>query len=266
MSTPYRITVPQINNPISGENYVPVDWRAFRRLQPAALEVEDAAAVFDEEFKKHIESYLQSGDPWDIPRHNSLRNVLLQLHSLKKVAGLQEEAAREHGPFDVIIALRSDLWMFNWISIEHVRAAMQSNTTVYMPISDTSIGLDDRFAFGHPDAMNYFMHRLDAALEYPKQELLHPESFLKSVVENNKLIAFETDIILERVRADGFLYQLPVFHKGGGLASWKPGRWMRKNRLAMWELSAMPEGFVALDSISVNTVKRTASQRSKWSS
>ena len=71
--------------------------------------VEDVDAIFDKAFKARFDSLLRHGDPWNEPHHTSLRNMLLQLHSLKKVAMLYEEAAREHGPFDVIIALRSDL-------------------------------------------------------------------------------------------------------------------------------------------------------------
>ena len=89
----------QINSSMSGENHVTVDWTAFRRLQPAVFEVEDAVAVFDQEFSKRFESLLEWGDPWDAPHHSSLKSLLLQLHSLKKVAGLQERAARWHGPF-----------------------------------------------------------------------------------------------------------------------------------------------------------------------
>ena len=261
--------MPQINNPMSGENHVAVNWRAFRRLQPAAFEVEDADAVFDQEFSEQYKGLLEWKDPWDAPHHSSLRSLLLQLHSLKKVAGLQEVAAREHGPFDVIIALRSDLWIFNWISIEHVRAAMQSSATVYTPASDTPGGLNARLAFGHPDAMHYVMHRLDDALgysklhpnEYPsKQGMLLSEAFLKYVVNRNGLVAVATDIILERVRANGFLHQIPVFHKRGGLARWKPGRWLRRNRRAVWELSKIPTGYSDLDTI----VKATANQRNNW--
>ena len=234
---------------MSGENYIPVDWRALRRLQPAVLEVEDADAVFEQEVKERFGSLLKSGYDWDAPHHSSLKNLLLQLHSLKKVARLQEVAAREHGPFDVVIALRSDLWIFNWISIEHVRAAMQSNVTVYTPASDTTGGLNGRLAFGHPDAMHHIMHRMDDALEYSKQDWLQSETFLKYVVENNRLVALETDIVLERVRANGFLRQVPEFHKRGGLARWKPGRWLRRNRHAVWELSAIPTGFADFDSV-----------------
>ena len=173
--------------------------------------------------------------------------------------------------FDVIIALRSDLWLFNRISIEHVRAAMQSNATVYMPASDTSSGLNARLAFGHPDAMHHIMHRLDDASGYSK---LHPndypskqgkllsETFLKYVVENKGLVAVATDIILERVRANGFLHQIPEYNRRGGLARWKPGRWLPSTRRAVWEHSAIPRGYTNLDTV----VKSVASQKNKQSS
>ena len=119
------MSVTQVNYPTSGGNYRAADWRAFRRLQPTAFEVEDADDVFAQEFMKRFESLRHYGDAWDAPHNIVQRILLMQLHSLKKVAGLHEKAARQHGPFDVVIALRSDLWIFNRISIEHVRAAMQ---------------------------------------------------------------------------------------------------------------------------------------------
>ena len=255
------ITVTQINNPNSGENHVVVDWRAFRRLQPTAVEVEDADAVFKHEYTERFASLLQYEDPWDAPHNTILRNLVLQLHSLKKVADLHEVAAREHGPFDVIIALRSDLWVFNRISIEDIRAAMRWNATIFTPALDTRGGLNDELAFGHPDAMKRVMHRLDEAFPSSEQTPSQSEIFLKYVVDRNGLNTVDTDIVIERVRGNGFLHQIPEFHKRGGLASCKPGKWIRRSRLAMWELSAIPTGFAGLDSI----MQTVATQERNWS-
>ncbi len=111
-----------------------MDWRAHKLLQPTASEVEDANVIFYQRFSDNFPDYLLHGDSWNEPHHTSLRNLLLQLHSLQKVASLQGRYAREHGPFGVVIAVRSDLWFFNELNIDHVRAAMQSNSTVYTSI------------------------------------------------------------------------------------------------------------------------------------
>ena len=72
---------------------------------------------------------------------------------------------------------------------------MQDNASVYTPAFDTWGGLNSELAFGHPDAMHGVMHRLDDALVYSKQNPLHSENFLKSVVEANGLNALSTDIL-----------------------------------------------------------------------
>ena len=80
--------------------------------------------------------------------------------------------------------------------------------------------------------MHQVMHRLDDARLYSQQKPLHSESFLKNVVESHQLTATDTDLIFERVRGNGFLHRVPDLdlHRKGGLAGWKPGKWMHRNR------------------------------------
>lgn len=244
-----KLMLLQINNPRSGESHVRVDWRAHKLLQPTASEVEDANVIFYQRFSDNFPDYLLHGDSWNEPHHTSLRNLLLQLHSLQEVTSLQGRYAREHGPFDVVIAVRSDLWFFNKLNIDHVRAAMQSNATVYTPAFDTWGGLNDRFAIGHPDAMHRVMNRLNDALAYSADNPLHSETFLKHVVEMHGLSAANTDLVFERVRGNGFLQKVPELRESGGLGNRKPGRWLKLNSLAMWELSGSPPGYSGIDDV-----------------
>lgn len=243
----------QLNNPRSLEHHVTVDWTAFRLLHPAASIVDDAEKVFNNFFKENFNWYLQHGDPWGESQHTSLRSLLLQLFSLKRVATLQEESAKKQGPFDVVLLLRSDLFFFNKLNIDHVWTAMQSNSTIYVPAFDDWGGFNDRFAFGSPAAASKIAHRLDDALLYAGQHRMHSESFLKHVVESKGLAKADTDIVFQRVRGHGFMQQMPQFDSAGALKEWVPGKWMRLNSLGMWEFTTLvPAGYNDIDTVLYN--------------
>ena len=226
-----------MNNPRSREHNVPVDWTLYKLLQPTAGEVADRDAVFASRFNATFHRYLAHGDAWREGHHTSLRNLLLALHSQERVLALQEQAARQQGPFDIVILLRSDLWFFNRLNVEHIREAMQSEDTLYTPIFDAWGGLNDRLLFGKPGAVSKVAHRLEVALSYAATAPLHAEKLLKHAVDVLGLKFHNTDITFQRVRASGFLARIPQFGKLGGVEKWKKGKWMKLNRNQMWVLT-----------------------------
>ena len=226
----------QVNNSRSREHDVPVDWTLYRLLQPTAGEVEDRDAVYALRFNASFDRYLAHGDAWRESHHTSLRNLLLALHSQERVLALQEQAARQQGPFDIVILLRSDLWFFNRLNVEHIREAMQSENTLYTPIFDAWGGLNDRLLFGKPAAVSKVAHRLKLAIPYAATAPLHAEKLLKHAVDVFGLRFHNTDITFQRVRANGFLARIPQFGARGGVEKWKKGKYMKLNRNQMWVL------------------------------
>ena len=93
----------QVTNPRSSEHDVKVDWSMYKLLLPVSSEVEHADSVFDINVGRNMSEYLQHGDAWGEDYHTSLRNMLLQLHSLQRVYRLAQEAS-ETTPYMVYIA------------------------------------------------------------------------------------------------------------------------------------------------------------------
>ena len=232
----------QVNNPRSSEHEVKVDWRLYKLLLPTSSEIEDADDVLDIDIGRNLSGYLQHGDAWDEDHHTSLKNMLLQLHSLKRVHRLAQEAS-EKTPYEVYIATRSDLWFFTTLNISHVLEASRASSRLFTPDFDLYSGLNDRFAIGGQRAIQVYCSRLENARKYAAAANLHAERFLKYTLELNKLDLRRTDIIFERVRSHGLMQGLPEYTNGPKKElkdpphAWRPGQWLVKNDMAMWELS-----------------------------
>lgn len=215
-----------------------MDWTLYKLLQPMSTLIEDADDVFASRFASMFADLLANGDAWGEDHHTSLRNMMLQLHSLEKVHQLIEHAS-EKAPYDVIIASRSDLWFFNVLNVSHLLEASEMPSRIYIPDFDHYGGLNDRLAFGGVEAMNTYCNRIEKALEYAAIAKLHAESLLKYVIEDGKLDMHYTSIVFERVRSHGFLKSVPEFHNGPGkhFKSWRPGQWLKQDEFAMWKMS-----------------------------
>ena len=91
--------------------------------------------------------------------------------------------------------------------------------------------------------MQVYCSRTEKAREYAATANLHAERFLKYTLEISKVDLRRTDIIFERVRSHGFMQGLPEYKDGPKRelndppGAWRPGQWLLKNNMAMWELS-----------------------------
>lgn len=232
----------QVTNPRSSEHDVKVDWSMYKLLLPVSSEVEDADSVFDISVGRNMSEYLQHGDAWGEDHHTSLRNMLLQLHSLQRVYRLAQQAS-EKTPYMAYIATRSDLWFFTTLNVLHLLEASRASSRLFTPDYDLYSGLNDRFAIGGPRAMQVYCSRTEQAREYAAIANLHAERFLKYTLEISNLDLRRTDIIFERVRSHGFMQGLPEYKDGPKRelkdppGAWRPGQWLHKNSMAMWELS-----------------------------
>ena len=232
----------QVSNPRSLEVNVEVNWELFKLLLPSSSEVEDANSVFDFNFSRNLSAYLQHGDAWDEDHHTSLRNMLLQLYSLRKVYRLAQEAS-QMSPYDAVIATRSDLCFFTTLNVSHVLEAIRASSRLYTPDFDLYSGLNDRSAIGGVKAMRIYCIRLEDAEKYAATANLHAERFLKHTLERSKLDLRWADILFERVRSHGYMQGLPECKDGPVKQlrepphAWRPGQWLHRNDMAMWELS-----------------------------
>ena len=187
-----------------------MDWTAFKILQPHEWQIDDAEAVDKQLVDANLNAWLQHGDAWDEgPQHQTMRNLLKQLYSLKAVTSMWESAATF---YDLAIYLRSDVWFFNQLDIAELDEALHSpSNQIYTPAFHKWGGLNDRLAFGRPEAMIKYGNRLDAAMQYAQHSSMHAERFLLHLAESAGLdYTKHTHLLFERVRATGELWGLPT--------------------------------------------------------
>ncbi len=89
--------------------------------------------------------------------HNTLQNVFRARHSLALSWEIMAEYSSAEGvKYDGVIAVRSDVVYLSDIDI--ARRDLPEDT-VYVPTWFSWGGINDRFAFGHMDAMRVYMNR-----------------------------------------------------------------------------------------------------------
>lgn len=221
-----------VSNPRSGERNATLDVDAWRLLAPDHYELEDPEPV-RARIRAQLEDYMVHGDPWrERPPHHSLRNLLLQLHSLQRVTTLW---AGSGAAYDLVVYLRPDMWYFNEINMTHAAAAATQERAIYVPYYAWWGGVNDRIAFGHPKAALPYGNRLAQAKEFAAQGTLHAERFVKYVLDSNGLQVLKTGLLAERVRSNGVLWGMPRLNSEGRVdVPVKPHYRLARNALGAW--------------------------------
>lgn len=198
-------------NSRSREYNVSLNKNEWKLLYPHQHVLDDNEAIDRTIVEPMLPMLLRNGDPWkEEPPHHSLRNLVKQFYSLKRVT----ELWRNRTDYRLVIYSRPDMWFFNDLNITDVFTALHDTTTIsnrfmYVPNFHSWGGLNDRFAFGPPKVMRIYGSRLDQTANYSKFHPLHPETFLKDLVHHYNITARTTDILFERVRSNGILWGVP---------------------------------------------------------
>lgn len=196
------------------------EWSVLkpRRLWVEPQDEVDKLIFSEDNFRAHT----IHGDAWN-NSYSSLRNLLRQYYSLEQVTTLVETtvAAGHAAKYDLIMYVRPDVFFLNKLDTKGLVEAAASEggegkPTVYIPDFSPAGGVNDRFAFGKPDAvMKYWGRRGRFAREYCKSFPLHSEKFLAYVLSTNDVAIKYTNIVFGRVRANGKLYDYPAIGDGG---------------------------------------------------
>ena len=175
------------NGELSTDNY---DWFVNSR----GLIEEPGAAPPAE-----LEKVMAFGDTYG-DEGASLRNLLLQLHSLHSVTTLFEQ-----GDFDVAVFLRPDLEYHDPIPKKAVIYAARHPKACVVPNWQSWGGCNDRFAICGKEAALAYGKRLSEVFVYcqDKQQPLHSEKLLKYVVRKHHLSLRTMATRASRVRIDG---------------------------------------------------------------
>lgn len=204
------VIVGKYNNERSGEKDVKLNNTEWTLLSPDYFSSTNHDAYVSEE-SEYTRSILSYGDGLTNGGLDT-RNTLEALHSLREAAGL----ARNTGiKFDGMMIMRPDLLYHQPVNITQLSYAVQNNMVMF-PAWQLHGGFNDRFAFGGWTAVHSVAMRYDLMLQYctTTQKPLHPESFLKWIVEkydNQSFSGFQPTIsgvcltmtTASRVRANG---------------------------------------------------------------
>lgn len=187
----------QVVNPRSGENGL-LDESNYQPFMQYEGLLEDPQDILK---KLPLERLKLFGDIWK-DDFNSLRNLLLQLHSLKKVTELVKA-----GSPDVVLFVRPDLVFHDPIPAHVYLIAQEYSDSVFIPNWQWGSGVNDTFAVCGKGAFESYGTRLDEVFNYcqDKKEPLHSEHLLKYVLLKNKIDIFHLKVKASRVRIGGVI-------------------------------------------------------------
>ncbi|KAI9018336.1 hypothetical protein DFJ74DRAFT_729348 [Hyaloraphidium curvatum] len=192
----HTFALDSFDNPRNGERQARLDVAGSLRVLKdglAAAGVRLLAASFSTREEalagfRSLDYYLIRGDPWPTTGGRSMRNFLLQQHSLDRVSELWWPRRADYG---AVTYLRPDLWYDTPLPVPDV-----APRTLYAPDFDSYSGVNDRFAVGTPEVMDLYGHRMRLAELYLHHSVpsvvnesqgyyegsLHAETFLKAVM------------------------------------------------------------------------------------
>jgi hypothetical protein len=232
-----------ISNFRSKEFNVSLNKNEWKLLYPSKHAIDDNDVIERIVVTPLLPQLLDHGDPWkEPPPFASLRNLIKQLYSLKKVTELWKNRAAD---YQLVLYLRPDVWFFNDLNMTDLTEAltqssspspMSSRRFLYVPRFHSWGGVNDRFAFGPPEVMRLYGSRYDKALNYSKVHPLHPETFLRDLLNARNVSTRPTNILFERVRSNGILWGVP---KGESIPDKAVGRYqLVRNVLGQWNAVA----------------------------
>ena len=234
----YNVTTYLHTFRVEEEDGSPVFWEHYKWLEPDHVMVESISDVESNPDTPDLTEFKKAGDWWGND-FKSLTNLRLALHSLHAVTSLW---AGQTDSFDIVLYTRSDIWFFNQLAISEVQSVLKSPKAIFVPSFDSWNGVNDRFAFGHPSAMQAYGSRLLLAREYLKHLPLQSEVFAKHALDNMLLIIRPSTIRFTRVRASGEIWSLPEhptapdFSDGALHNSHPPDKKFRRSEQGLLEL------------------------------
>ncbi|MFP5385352.1 MAG: hypothetical protein ACLGHN_04695 [Bacteriovoracia bacterium] len=188
----------EVVNPHSGENG-PFDQSNYDYFKKYEGIFEKPSEVLPTLPFEDVKKY---GDAWN-DNFNNVKNLFLQLNSLKKVTELV-------GSFDpdVVLFARPDLVYHDPIFPEYYELCLRNPDAVFIPDWQWGIGLNDCFAVTGKDAYKVYGKRIDEVFNYCTDNgirPLHSERLLKYALLKHKKEILVMKVKASRVRMNGNL-------------------------------------------------------------
>lgn len=138
----------------------------------------------------------------DDPTGGTRRNIAYQLHSLRRLGQLLELVDPER--FDVFLLLRPDIEYIDMIDMDAVLEIASGGIDIVTPSWQLWDGMNDRFCFASRSGALSYLNRWRHLRQFcTDRGFIHPESFLKHVVDQDNLRIRLTEQRALRVRATG---------------------------------------------------------------
>jgi hypothetical protein len=191
----YNVNTPYTNIRNNEEN-ITLDNNLYKLLNSTIYKIDN-----QENIRKTIDfaKYRSNGDPWSND-YKSLDNLILGLYSLNQVTQLWKNSNKT---YDYIIYLRPDVKFLNPLNLSFFLNL--NNTNIVLPNYDQH-PINDRFAIGIPNVMLLYGERYLHAYDYSLTNKLHAETYLKYILDNNKIDIIKINFNFHRIRANGFNY------------------------------------------------------------
>lgn len=193
----YRIN--SVYNKRNGELGISVDPESLQRLLPQAEIIYDYTEAADSSMD--ISHLLMNGDPWPDNPGTSVKFFVRQLYSLHRVSQLWKHRMKE---YDYCVYLRPDVMFISDLDLFQNQRQL-NDTFVGTPNWHKWGGLNDRFAYGVPNAMQLFGTRFNLLPYYVMvyHKAPHAEKFLKFFFRKKRLNKVWSYTMFQRLRADG---------------------------------------------------------------
>lgn len=189
----------KVVNPRSGENasLEACNYHPFMEMTGLLEKPEDILP------KLPFEEMKACGDAWG-DGFNSLRNLLLQLSSLKQVTALMKDFAP-----DVVLFARPDLAYHDPIPTLIYQVVNEQPKAVFVPNWQWGKGLNDTFAVCGREIYQAYGNRLDNVHQYcsSAKDVLHSERLLKFSLLKAGAEIYQLETKASRVRVGGVFAQ-----------------------------------------------------------
>jgi hypothetical protein len=184
-----------INNPRTGEIGV-LDIEEWRNLKADIALIEGIEQKSEDAYLSALKPF---GNAWE-DDGQSMRNILRQLISLKKVTKI----IKENQWADLVIFLRADMEYHDVFPFSEWINGVHTNT-VMIPDWQWSGGLNDRFAICGKDAYQHYGDRVDKAVTFCRthHRPIHSERLLMYALMHSPIQLVQTSLRATRIRSNG---------------------------------------------------------------
>ena len=184
------------SNPRAGEKNIKLDNNEYKLLNADIIQIDN-----QDEIKKvlNLEKYRTQRDPWNTS-YKTVDNFILATYSKDCLCNMIRDTKIE---YDYIIFLRPDVKFINKIKIEWLKIV--SDNVICIPNFHLFAAnrFNDRFAITNMNNYLLYGSLFNKLHNYSKKKPLHAETYVATMLKNNKIEWITIRFFFMRTRAGG---------------------------------------------------------------